>query len=172
MFQGLLKRAERSIDSAVSKLVGRAAVAVPLLVAAGFATAAVAIKLIELYGAVVGNALMAVIFGLLGLATMAVVSSDRSSNETASDQQETAAESSEENEDEAAPALDLPPEVISMLTSAAPMALPSVARGIGRNLPLIFVLALIVFIISRFADTGSSDGAVAESDQAAVPPAA
>ena len=52
LFQGLFKRAERSIDSAIAKFVGRATVAVPLLIAGGFATAALSIKLVEMYGTV------------------------------------------------------------------------------------------------------------------------
>jgi hypothetical protein len=31
------------------------------------------------------------------------------------------------------------------------MALPALARGVGKNLPLILILALIGFVISRFA---------------------
>ena len=52
MFQGLLMRAERSIDQVIAKYMGRAMVAVPLLVATGFATAALTVELVELYGSV------------------------------------------------------------------------------------------------------------------------
>jgi hypothetical protein len=37
MLQGILRRAERKVDSVVAKYIGRATVAVPLVVAGGFA---------------------------------------------------------------------------------------------------------------------------------------
>ncbi len=73
MFQSLFTRAERSIDQAVSRLVARVMIAIPLLVAAGFATAAIAVKLVELYGTVTALSIMAGIFAVLGLVTMAFV---------------------------------------------------------------------------------------------------
>ena len=73
MFQGLFKRAERSIDSVVDRFVSRALIAIPLLVAGGFATAALTVKLVELYGSVTGYELMAVLFTVIGFVTMAIV---------------------------------------------------------------------------------------------------
>lgn len=150
LFQGLFKRAERSIDSAISKFVGRATVAVPLLVAGGFATAALAIKLVELYGHVSAYALMAVLFTVIALVTMAVVNKESEpAGETAA-----AAETTETSQeaDEESDGPQLPPEVMALLTSVAPAAAPGIARGVVRNLPLIFLLAIAAFVISRFAE--------------------
>jgi hypothetical protein len=183
MFQGLFQRAENKLDSVVAKYVGRVTVALPLIVAGGFATAALTVKLVDMYGAVAGYSLMAALFALIGLVTMAIVGTEaRSTSEAAS--AEPSAIASEEASKESSSDPDLlasellTPEVRAFLSSAAPMALPSIARGVGRNLPLILILALIGFVISRFAAT--SDGLAAStagdgdmpSDMAAAPPAA
>ena len=47
----------------------------------------------------------------------------------------------------------LTPELRAVLTSVAPVVVPGALRGVGRNLPLILILALIGFVISRFAET-------------------
>lgn len=167
MFQGLFKRAETTINSVVAKYVGRAMVAIPLLIAGGFATAAATVKLVELYGPVTSYAMMAALFAVIGLVTMAVVAV-----ETRPAEEPVAEQAAEPSADSAETALDpadlLTPEVRAFLSSAAPMALPSVARGIGRNLPLIFILALIGFVISRFGQ--SSDGLASEGLSTAESP--
>lgn len=160
LFQGLFKRAERTIDSAISRFVDRAAVAVPLIAAGGFATAALSLKLIELYGAVSAYTMMAVLFAVIGLITMVV---NARSNEVPAEAGETSdpgATESEKAEDEGP---SLPPEMMSVLTSIAPAAAPGIARGVVRNLPLIFILALVAFVISRFAAAASSDEAASPS---------
>ncbi|WP_324541945.1 hypothetical protein [Hyphomicrobium sp.] len=168
LFQGLFKRAERSIDSAISKFVGRATVAVPLLVAGGFATAALSIKLVELYGHVSAYAIMAVLFTVIALITMAV---NNKENEPAAETE--AAANTTETADEAEDADDgiqLPPEMMAILTSVAPAAAPGIARGVARNLPLIFLLAIAAFVISRFAEaSGELSPSEAEADARSAP---
>src|SRR3990172_10885195 len=120
MLQGILQRAERKVDSVVAKYIGRATVAVPLVVAGGFATAALTVKLVELYGAVTAYALMAALFAVLSVVTAAVISFDSQSVPEAADQPA--------SEDSAKIAEDvenlLTPEVRAVLASAAPVALP------------------------------------------------
>ena len=159
MFQGLLKRAERSLDSVVAKFVGRAMVAVPLLVAAGFATAALAVKLVTLYGHVTAYALMAALFAVIGLITMAIVAIEqRPASETAATESEASAgDTSEEATPDVADLFG--PEVRSVLASAAPVALPGMLRGVGRNLPLILVLAIIAVVIAHFGETSEDQAA-------------
>lgn len=155
MFQGLLRRAEQSIDQVVAKYVGRATVAIPLIVAAGFATAAVSVKLVELYGQVIAYSIMAAGFAVLSLITMAIVGTGNGTVETLSEPAAAADTAADKTEEQAEPGLDpselLTPEVKAFLASTAPMALPSIARGVGRNLPLILILALVGYFISRFA---------------------
>lgn len=160
MLQGLLKRAERSIDQVVAKYMGRAMVAVPLVVAGGFATAALTVKLVELYGSVIAYGAMAALFGVIGLLTMAIVNvGPNPAAEAPSAAEAEAAASPEQPQGSAAEAADLlPPELRALFASAAPMALPPVIRGIGKNLPLILFLALVGFIISRFSEGLDSAG--------------
>jgi hypothetical protein len=162
MLQGLFRRAENKLDSVVAKYVGRVTTAIPLLIASGFATAALTVKLVEIYGTVAACSLMAALFAVIGLITMAVVETDTSASATNGASAETASAEQKEasqNQTEASDMLPselLTPEVRAFLSSAAPMALPSIARGIGRNLPLLLILALIGFVISRFAETPDS----------------
>jgi Na+-transporting methylmalonyl-CoA/oxaloacetate decarboxylase gamma subunit len=167
MFQGLFKRAERSIDQAVSRIVARVMVAAPLLVAAGFATTAVTVKLVELYGSVVACGIMAAVFVVISLITMALVGVGNSAPAA----EAKAAE--EKLEDSASPSKDEPsgvedlltPEMRSVFASAAPIALPGMLRLVGRNLPLLFILAVAAFIISRFGESSDNPEASADDDE-------
>lgn len=177
MFQGLFKRAERSIDSVVAKFVGRAMVAVPLIVAGGFATAALSVKLVMLYGHVTAYALMAALFSVIGLVTMAIVGIEqRTPAETPAADPATQDGQTPEGPSEVADMLT--PEMRALLASAAPAALPGLLRSVGRNLPIIFILALVAFVISRFSEASenpaSNDGESpgSEPDTAATPPLA
>lgn len=156
MFQALFKRAERSIDQAVARIAIRALVAVPLLIAGGFATAALTVKLVETYGAITGYALMAALFAVIGLVTLAIVgvnSRGEPAEEQATAEPETAADTSGSHEEQSADIGDLlTPELRALLASAMPVAVPGLLRGVGRNLPLIFVLAVVTFVISQFAE--------------------
>lgn len=174
MFQGLIKRAENAVDSVVSRFVGRAAAAVPLVIAGGFATAALTVWLVEQYGAITAYGMMAALFAVIGLIAMAVVTNGAEIAEAVSEAtgEPSAGDASNEAEGsgEGIDPMDLlTPEVRSFLSSAAPMALPAVARGVTRNLPLIFLLALVAFVISRFAETGAAATAEAEAEPAAPP---
>lgn len=172
MFQGLFKRAERSIDQAVSRIVARAIVAAPLLVAAGFATTAVTVKLVELYGSVVAYGLMAVLFAVISLITMAIVGVGNSAPAAEANAAE------EKLEDSAAPPNEEPtgvedlltPEIRSVFASAAPIALPGMLRLVGRNLPLLLILAVAAYIISRFGEPSDSPEASAEEKAAETEP--
>lgn len=162
MFQGLLRRAEQSIDQVVAKYVSRATVAIPLIVAAGFATAAVSVKLVEMYGSVIAYSMMAAIFAVISLVTMAIVGTGNGAAETQPEPAQAADAASAEKTDEKLDAgLDpsdlLTPEVRAFLASTAPMALPGIARGVGRNLPLLLVLALVGYLISRFSDNSEAE---------------
>ncbi len=173
MFQGLFKRAELQIDSVVSKIVSRVLSAVPLVIAVGFATAAATVKLVELYGAVTAFALMAALFAVIGAILMATTGAEKGSATT--EEPATQASATAEGSGTGSPDIgDLfTPEMRSLFTSAAPVALPPVLRGVGKNLPLILILALVAFVISRFVESSEElDTAKAPDPSVAVPPAA
>jgi hypothetical protein len=177
MFQGLLKRAERSIDSAVTKVVDRALMAAPFVVAGGFATAALTVWLVEHYGQVTAYTLMAGAFALIGLITMAVLgmgNAAQASSESAASEPEQTANASDDAD--AASDMDLTalltPEVRAILASAAPAAVPGIARGVTRNLPLILLLAVVGFVISRFTPTSSEPRSSSEPESPSERPPA
>ena len=168
MFQGIFHRIERTIDSVVAKYMGRAIVAVPLIIAGGFATAALTVKLVELYGAVTGYALMAALFAVLGVLTAAVLGVPS----TIEDEEPEAAVSEEAAEEVARDVETLlTPELKAVLTTAAPIALPAVARVVLRNLPLVLLLAIAAYVVSRFADTADTADTVASGADAVAAPA-
>ena len=176
MFQGLLKRAERSLDQMIARVLERALVAVPLLVAAGFATAALTVKLVEQYGAVSAYGVMAALFAVIGLVTMAIVGVGNGAAEPDAAEAPSASASSSDQSEQAGGSADvadfLTPELRSVLASMAPAALPGVVRGVGRNLPLILILAIVAFVISRFAETEGAEATAPEGDETEVAAAA
>jgi hypothetical protein len=122
------------------------------------------VKLVELYGAPIGCAIMALVFGLLGLLTMAVVSGGHAPEEASFKAEEAEEPSRIGSEFEAF----LTPELRSLVGATA---LPVVARTVMRNLPLLIMLAVVIYIFSRFGR--SSDEVEGEAPQAmATPPAA
>src|SRR5690349_21559283 len=88
MFASLFKRAEQSVDSAIGDLGNRIIIAIPFLVALGFAAASLTLYLDHLYGSELGTLLVAIAFCLLGFIIAIVVRVRRNisaSNANASD---------------------------------------------------------------------------------------
>jgi hypothetical protein len=158
MFQAIVHRAQRAVDSTIAKLMTRAAVAVPLVIAAGFGTAALTVTLTETYGPALSYAMMAGLFVALGGITAAVVSANGT---TPSAPAETAPSVAEDAARVAAPLLDRD-TLIALLTTAGPVALPRLLRLAARNLPLL-VMAVIVAIFFFDRSVTSGDGETAEA---------
>ena len=59
MFANLFKRAEASVDNAIGDLGNRLVIAVPFLIATGFAAASLSMAFNKAYGAEIGNLLVA-----------------------------------------------------------------------------------------------------------------
>lgn len=176
MFDRLFRRAERKIDSVVAKYVRRIMVAVPLLIAALFATVAITVKLVEMYGGVYGYAIMAGGFAALSavIALFAFTGAATPVEQAEADATPEEAEKLKERDEEPL----VPPELLSVITAAAPIALPGVARAAARNLPMLVVLAILGYLFARYwtgRDTPSGDAAedVGEAaDEAAAAAAA
>lgn len=167
MFDRLFRRAERKIDSVVAKYVRRVIVAVPLLIAAVFATAAIAVKVVEMYGAVNGYAMMA--GGFAAIAALVAIGSYVTADRTPVEEAEAAAASESEKEkaraDDEAPLV--PPEFLSILTAALPVALPGVARMAARNLPMLVALAIVGYLFARFSGRSTPGDDAAQAEDAA-----
>lgn len=153
MFGMLFRRAQATLDRTIEGMVNRAIVAVPFLVAGGFATAALAIRLNRDYGPETGSLILGGAFAALGLVAALVVRARSegpvegvgASATTAAPEPE-AADAADEPADFAKADREL---LLAALTSAAPIAVPALVRTVGRNLPLVAALAAAAFIIVR-----------------------
>jgi hypothetical protein len=153
MFQGLIRSAQRTVDSTLAKLLTRAAVAVPLLVAASFATAALTVTLSQAYGPVTSYTVMAGVFALIGGIIAAVVATNGPA-ETPEPAEETPTVA-----EVAAPFLDKD-VLLATLTTVGPVALPGVLRAAARNLPLVVAAILVaIFLLGQSSPEGDSNEA-------------
>ena len=152
MLQSLFKRAEATVDNVIAVALARALVAIPFLVAAGFATAGLALYLYREFGDEAGNWVMAGIFCFVGLITAGVVtarSRGATSRETGVADVGGATDGNVNERD--APLLDpMDKEVVAAaLAAVGPLALPMVLRAVVRNLPLVAAVAAAGFVLSR-----------------------
>ncbi len=150
MFQSLFRRAEVAIEHSVSNVITRVLIAVPFVIAAGFGIAALSVRLHQEFAADVANLIMAGLFLTLGL-IVAVIYSSRSTKSipltTAATDKATANPS---DQPKTSTFSDSDRELfLAALTSAAPLALPQLARMILRNLPILAVIAAAIFVMSR-----------------------
>ena len=141
MFQGLLNSAKTAVSSLILKYVARASVAVPFVIALGFAVAAIAAMLVDRFGHITGYWLMAGGLAAIG-AIAAIFVSAREQKEEVADQQAEGADTS---------------KLVTEVATQAPLAilgglltLPGggaaalkVAQLMGRNYPLVLLAALI-----------------------------
>lgn len=148
MFRALINDAKAAATSAVAKYLARASVAVPFLIAAGFAIAAIAHMLIQRFGAVLGCWLLAAGFTLIGVVATLFVKVKEHEEEVAEQQAEAADTADVANEAAAQALMQAPLALVGGLLST-PLGPKSVANGaklILRNLPLVVLLGLIALL--------------------------
>jgi hypothetical protein len=145
MFAGLIHQAKSAASHLVLKYVARASVAVPFVIAAGFALAAVTGMLVERFGHVMAYWLVAGGLAAIGVVASIVVSVKEHDEEVA-DQEGTTSDSEKVVGDATAQALLETP--IALL--GAFMTMPGGTTGalravrlLARNLPLVLLLMLI-----------------------------
>ena len=141
MFQGLINSAKTAVSSLILKYVARASVAVPFVIALGFALAAIAAMAVDRFGHIAGYWLMAAGLAAIGVLAAIFVSA-REQEEDVADQQAEAADTS---------------KIATEVASQAPLALLGglltlpgggatalkMAQLLGRNYPLVLLMALI-----------------------------
>jgi hypothetical protein len=146
----IFRKAQATVDNAISQLVWGLLIAVPLLVAAGFATAALSGRLQKLYEPEIANLIVAAGYAAVGLLVAAVYAL-RGTGQPA------AVEVSEAVPGEAAVAAAGPFSesdrdlVLSALSTAAPFAVPPLLAAALRNLPLVLLVAVAAFVLTRDA---------------------
>lgn len=155
MFNSLFRRAEATFDHAISSALARLIVAIPFLVAAGFATAAASSYLTRTLGDENGYLILAAIFAVVGLLAWVAAKTNSTSVtervEELAKVEEATAQAAGPTEASGAPIADS--ELIrSAMTAVGPIALPLIARLVVKNLPLIAALAAAGFVLTRGND--------------------
>jgi len=156
MFSALFKRAEQSVDSAIGDLGNRIVIAIPFLVALGFAAASLTLYVNRVYGPELGTLVVAGAFCLLGFFVALVVKVRRRQairRQQANAAQTTVADEAGTNEALAATAgpqslLD-DETVMAVVTSAAPIVLPAILRTGMKNWPILLAAAAGLYVVSR-----------------------
>lgn len=145
MFRGLINDAKSAAGAVVAKYAVRASVAVPFIIALGFATAALTLALANAFGSIAAYWMVAGGFTAIGLVAAAAV--------TAKEQGEAIADEAASSTDNAAVASDAATQAIAqaplallgalMTTTGGPASAMSLIRVLGRNLPLVLLLVMI-----------------------------
>lgn len=148
MFRTLINDAKSAAGAVIAKYAVRASVAVPFVVAVGFGTAALTLVLVESFGSITAYGIMAAGFAAIGLIAAVAV--------TVKEQEEVVADAAAEENDTAGMATDaaaqaavqLPLALLGTLltTPLGPGAALGGVKMLGRNLPLVLLLALLGFL--------------------------
>jgi len=164
VFAGLINQAKSAASRVVLKYVARASVAVPFVIAAGFALAALTVMLVERFGHLMAYWLMAGGLAVIGVIASIVVSVKEHEEEVV-EQKAAKADTEELVSDATAQALAQTPiallGAIMTIPGGAAGAL-SAARLLGRNWPLVLLLGMIGALF------WPTEGAPAEEDVVAT----
>lgn len=159
MFRGLINDAKSAISDVVARSATRVAIAVPFLVALGFATAAITLHLIDRFGAVNAYWMLAVGFAVVGLLAALTVGVRMSDDAPV----EAPPAGLNLSDAAASTATQLPIAALGALISGplGPAASLRIVRMLARNLPLVVFMALIAMLFwpvdkASDADAGSS----------------
>lgn len=164
MFSALIHRAQASVDNAIGQVINRAIIAIPFFVAAAFATAALAFRLVREFGPEAANLMLAGIFLVIGVIS-AIIFRVRPTGQAAVSEQLPEALTDSEGVETASGPMDAPDRELLMaaLTSAAPVALPALIRAILRNLPLVVAILSALFVLTRPTEEQGASEASAPS---------
>ena len=169
MFRGLLNDAKSAVGSVIAKYLARASVAVPFLIAAGFAIAAITLMLVDRFGHINAYWMMAGGLAVIGAVASLVVTVKQQEDEVA----EKTAEATDTSDAMAEAAVQAPLALMGVLSAlpVGPTSFMPLARVLGRNLPLV---ALIVLIGMLFwpAEANAEGGEEAVSGGEAAQPKA
>lgn len=151
----LFRRAQATVDNAIAQLVWALLIAVPLIVAIGFATAAASAYLHRLYEPEMANLMVAGAYALL-TAGVAIVYALRRPGPALTDGEAEAAQAADQSTaGDEKPSRDVSSAerdmLLTALTTAAPIALRPVMAALFRNLPIVLAIAVGAFILSRGA---------------------
>jgi hypothetical protein len=162
VFRGLISDAKAAAGAVIVKYVARASVAVPFFIAAGFATAALTVMLVDRFGPQTAYWIVAGGFTLIGAVAMLVVTVKEQEEEVA----EAEAVAGDTPEVAKEVAVQAPLALLSALLASpmGPTSALGIARLLGRNLPLVLLLVVAGFLLWPTAPKPEG-----EADDAAAP---
>jgi uncharacterized membrane protein len=145
VFAGLINQAKSAVTGLLFKYVARASVAIPFVIALGFALAAITAMLVERFGHVAGYWMVAGGLALVGLVAVLIVSVKEHEEEVAEQEAEKADTEEVVSEATAQAMVQAPLALLGalMTTPGGATSALSVARLLGRNLPLVLLLVMI-----------------------------
>lgn len=145
MFAGLINQAKSAVSGLLLKYVARASVAVPFVIAAGFALAAVTVMLVERFGHVTAYWLVAGGLAAIGIGAAIAVSAKEQEEEQAEKLAEEADTQGIVNDATAQALVQTPIALLGALftTPGGATSALRVARLLGRNFPLVLLLVMI-----------------------------
>jgi uncharacterized membrane protein len=165
MFRGLINDAKSAAGSLIAKYLARASVAVPFVIALGFATAAITLMLVERFGAIAGYWVAAGGFTAIGLVATLAVSVKEQEKESVEKQAKESDTSAVASDAAAQAAAQAPLALLGALfsTPMGPGAVAGGARILAQNVPLVVFLGLVALLFwpseptSKPTDTDGPD---------------
>ena len=175
MLRTFINDAKAAAGATIGKYALRASVAVPFIVAGGFATTAGTLMLVDRFGAQAAYWIMAGVFVLLGIIATVLVSAHEQEVELV-----VAAEKPKTDQPSGAQsaATQLPLALLgTLLTSPfGPAVAGTIAKSLVRHLPLAVLVALIGLLVfapgqqsAETTEAGEAEGTAPEQPQASAP---
>jgi hypothetical protein len=159
VFAGLINQAKSAASGLVLKYLARASVAVPFVVALGFAVAAITVMLVDRFGQITAYWMLAGGLAAIGLVAAMVVSVKEQEEEEAEQLAEETDTAEVVTEAAAQAVVQTPIALLGALFSmpgGASSAL-SVVRVLGRNFPLVLLLVMIGALFWPTEETSPPD---------------
>jgi hypothetical protein len=159
VFAGLIKQAKLAASDLVLQYLARASVAVPFIIALGFALAAITVMLVEHFGQVMAYWMTAGGLAIIGIVAAAVVSVKEQEEEEAENAAQVADTGEGLSEATAQAMVQTPIALLGALFSlpGGPASALGIARVLGRNFPLVLLLVMIGVLFWPSEGAGSPD---------------
>lgn len=145
MFAGLINQAKGAVSHLVLKYVARASVAIPFIIAAGFAVAAITVMLVQRFGHVAAYWMMAGGLAAIGAIAAIAVSVKEHGEEVAERQAEQSDTQQMVSDATSQALLQAPLALLGALFTTPGGATSALKVGsiLGRNFPLVLLLVMI-----------------------------
>jgi hypothetical protein len=167
MFRGLINDAKSAVGSLVVKYLARASVAIPFVLALGFAVAALTVMLVARFGPMIGYWIMAGGFTAIGIVAAIAVAVKEHEEEVAEAEAEASDTSFVASDAATQAALQAPLALATALLSSpiAPTTTLGAVRLLARNLPLVILIVVIGLLFWPSEEAAGETGAERDAMQ-------